>query len=275
MEHAKTFEVYGISDIGDPRRIRYVGMTRVGMEERLKGHWKDARRGLKRPLSLWLGKRSPDEVLIVLIESLDGEGAMCESEINWISHYRSLGMADLNLAKGGIGNPLPHSEKSKDKLRAINAGRKMNWSPSEKHRKAVGDSARKRLSGPEAKAAHAEKVGRLKSSEVLQIKRRLWMGESQSTIARDYGMAFQNIGKIYNNQIWLHIPWPIGPKRPPYKNQPQRGQMSPSAKLNDELVRKIRQSATLGNYGALAEEYGVSVATISNIVNRKSWAHVE
>jgi hypothetical protein len=51
------------------------------------------------------------------------------------------------------------------------------------------------------------------------------------------------------------------------------GEGHPFAKLTEEQVRNIRRSKKTGV--ALAREYGMHVATISEIKNRKIWKHVE
>lgn len=49
-----------------------------------------------------------------------------------------------------------------------------------------------------------------------------------------------------------------------------------SAKLNPTLVRAIRQLAEDGvPLTHIAEQFGVSVATISHVVSRKTWKHVK
>lgn len=46
------------------------------------------------------------------------------------------------------------------------------------------------------------------------------------------------------------------------------------SKLNAEAVRKIRAEAKHWRLDVLAKRYGVRVATISEIINFKSWSHV-
>lgn len=48
------------------------------------------------------------------------------------------------------------------------------------------------------------------------------------------------------------------------------------AKLNDEKVRQIRQLYSSGTrVSELSEMYGVSKGTISDVVHRRKWTHVE
>lgn len=46
------------------------------------------------------------------------------------------------------------------------------------------------------------------------------------------------------------------------------------SKLNEDTVRKIRTEAKHWPLRAIAARYGVRIATISEIINGKSWAHV-
>lgn len=56
-----------------------------------------------------------------------------------------------------------------------------------------------------------------------------------------------------------------------------RGENSPTAKLTVEMVKAIRErhAAEAVTYRELALEYGVHETSISQVVRRKSWAHVD
>lgn len=56
-----------------------------------------------------------------------------------------------------------------------------------------------------------------------------------------------------------------------------RGEVCKNTKLVDADIRKIRQSYAVGgvSYRDLSERFGISRDQIGNIVNRRSWAHVE
>jgi len=55
-----------------------------------------------------------------------------------------------------------------------------------------------------------------------------------------------------------------------------RGENGPKAKLTEAQVREIRERHGSGSitYRALALEYGVHETSISQIVRRKTWAHL-
>lgn len=49
-----------------------------------------------------------------------------------------------------------------------------------------------------------------------------------------------------------------------------------SRKLSEEVVRSIREKSAKGaSLGMLADEFGLNASTVSRIVNRKIWSHVE
>jgi len=55
----------------------------------------------------------------------------------------------------------------------------------------------------------------------------------------------------------------------------QKGQEKPQAKLTEEAVRDIRRRVAAGENGRIiAEDHGVSRATVSEIARRKKWRHV-
>lgn len=54
-----------------------------------------------------------------------------------------------------------------------------------------------------------------------------------------------------------------------------RGEDSPTSKLNEDIVRKIRQQKKAGaTCVEISREYGVTRQTIRCVVSRKYWAHV-
>ena len=57
-------------------------------------------------------------------------------------------------------------------------------------------------------------------------------------------------------------------------NVSQKGEKHGGSKLSKESVLEIRQNAQGLTLGALGEKYGVSIATISFIINRKTWQHI-
>jgi predicted XRE-type DNA-binding protein len=55
-----------------------------------------------------------------------------------------------------------------------------------------------------------------------------------------------------------------------------RGESSPLAKLTDAIVRSIREMYTNGEKQKnIAAKFGITQTTVSDIVVRKSWKHVQ
>jgi len=46
--------------------------------------------------------------------------------------------------------------------------------------------------------------------QVLEIKRRLWIGEDHSAIAYEHNVCPENIIAIREGKSWIHTPWPDG-----------------------------------------------------------------
>jgi DNA invertase Pin-like site-specific DNA recombinase len=59
------------------------------------------------------------------------------------------------------------------------------------------------------------------------------------------------------------------------KGRMHTGEQSPNAKLTAGQVREIRSSASGTTYRALAKTFGVHPNTISLIVRRKQWKHLD
>ena len=55
--------------------------------------------------------------------------------------------------------------------------------------------------------AHGSKMGssRLTEADIPIIRQRLTAGESQRSIARDYGVTHQNISRIKHRKTWKHV----------------------------------------------------------------------
>jgi len=75
----------------------------------------------------------------------------------------------------------------------------------------------------------------------------------------------------YHMDFWEPIERVLPPRRPNNAPRPER------AKLNEQAVRDIRKRWAQGvdSFKTLAKEYGVSDATVSQVVHRDTWRHVE
>lgn len=98
--------IYGVYDLREPDRCRYIGQTVQRLPVRAGQHWCEAERGNKRPILCWLRSRNDRKTDVVFreLDSVVGYDNLDLLEIEWISLMRSEGQADLNLADGGGGS---------------------------------------------------------------------------------------------------------------------------------------------------------------------------
>lgn len=54
-----------------------------------------------------------------------------------------------------------------------------------------------------------------------------------------------------------------------------RGQKNSQARLSEDLVRSIRDRAVQETHQSIADDIGVDRVTITNVVNRRTWKHVD
>jgi predicted XRE-type DNA-binding protein len=62
-----------------------------------------------------------------------------------------------------------------------------------------------------------------------------------------------------------------------YPERLRRGETSENAKLTEQIVCEIRTRYAAGgiSQAALAAEYGIRQTQVSNVILRKSWAHID
>lgn len=82
---------------------RYVGLTTKSAKVRLRQHVKIARSGRKTPFYDWLRVHEGDDVVVDLLETIDGLDRLGQAEIEWIKSLREQGHPLLNLSEGGLG----------------------------------------------------------------------------------------------------------------------------------------------------------------------------
>jgi DNA invertase Pin-like site-specific DNA recombinase len=111
--------------------------------------------------------------------------------------------------------------------------------------------------------------------------------KSVSEIAEQYGVSRTVVGKILSGELWTHVDADLpgqgrrssGDRHWTRRNPEQRrmGTASGNAKLTEEIVREMRTRYAAGGVTqqALSDEYGINRGTISEIINRKLWKHVE
>ncbi len=130
--------------------------------------------------------------------------------------------------------------------------------------------------GDRVKRPRGERNGTSKLSEgdVVAMRRDRSEGATLSDLARRFGVTESNASSICRGKTWTHAGGPVSTSRSMVNRA--RGGRTGSAKLSETAVRRIRERASRGvTYKAIASEYGVAAWTISNVVRRRTWAHVE
>lgn len=114
-----------------------------------------------------------------------------------------------------------------------------------------------------------EKQGRsvLTEYQATEVKRRLVDGESAASIARELGVSAYPVYHILYDRVWRHIPWPCSAERLAELQSRRK------PKLNKDKASEIRRRVLLGERQIdLAREFGVSKATVGDIVRRGAWS---
>lgn len=109
------------------------------------------------------------------------------------------------------------------------------------------------------------------TEETVQAIRAEYAGGQvrQYELAQRYGVSPSLIGMVVRGRGWVHLD---GAKAEPSN---LRGSRHPRARLTEDNVRAIRQSAATGvSQCELAKQYGVANQTVSGVIRRETWAHI-
>lgn len=94
-------------------------------------------------------------------------------------------------------------------------------------------------------------------------------------VADQLGVTVGIVVDVSLGYSWRHVGGTIRTRGNGDKGQAQ-GSERPNAKLTEETVREIRRLRATGvPYKQLTQQFSISLACVSNIVNRKTWKHVE
>jgi len=244
-------EVYGLycvcSGCGDSQKlVRYVGQTTKGVERRFKSHLSvitsDSRVGLRKlPVYRWIKKHGTANIRFKVLEEVKGVGDLDEAERRWIklleTHTSKYG---LNATPGGVGSRgYKHTDEAKEKMRE-------NFKDPERRMK----SSRPGASHPRATFTEEEVSG---------IKRRLWTGETATSIAKDFQVPIHRIQQINVDKSWSQVPWPIGPRVRPLHR-------SVLSRANQKRALEMRKEGA--SLRSVADSFQVSVSAISRLETR-------
>ena len=121
------------------------------------------------------------------------------------------------------------------------------------------------------RVAHGSRGGSSKLDEetVYRIRNRYASGETQTSIAEEFGVSQTMISIIVTGKCWSRVG---GPK----KISGKCGELNRLSKLTDDQVLSIRKEYATGQFtqSELGRKYGVVVQNINNIVSNKTWKHI-
>lgn len=127
-----------------------------------------------------------------------------------------------------------------------------------------------------AKGRHAHGTvvnsAKMTKTQVLEI-RRSYAGGSHSldALCEQYGLTKAPMFQIVTGQTWKHVGGPIAAPGS------MKGEENSQAVLTADNVREIRRIYDAGQVSqrVLANRFGVTQQTISDIVRRQSWTHMD
>jgi GIY-YIG catalytic domain len=264
-----TISIYILIDPRDAR-VCYVGKTKKKLRLRLLSHLSDVRTGRRQGtlIGKWLGEllHAGIEPRIEEVESVV-EADWEQRERYWISHYRTLGCALVNVDDGGRGGQstirsaatcariaqakLGHSVSldTRAKLAAANRGKKQSK-----------ETVEKRVSKFRGKPGRPwSETTRAKHAARIQKPRGPLSPETRKAISR------ANRGKKRTLEQRHRIAVALAGKH-------RKGEKHPAAKLTDAKVRLIRRSVQSSK--DLANKFGVSLTVVCRARNWVTWQHV-
>ena len=242
-------QIYAVTDVSEPDRIRYVGLTTRGVKTRASGHWTDSRTSTY-PFSHFLRKRLDrrEDVRFEVIDEAYDMDELNEKEMAWIAHFRELGQADLNLTDGGGGVK----------------GRKMSDAEKEIRSQAMIGVFRGDKHGGEVKLSW-EKVRAIRSQAAEQ-----WRPHYE--IAKDYGVSTDLISGVIRNSRWRDEDYDasLAMKRPPETRANNR-QIPYSVVVE---IRELRQREWIPET-EIAKMFNLTRSNVHNILSNARWVDPE
>lgn len=158
MDLNKIYHGYIYALHGKDGEIRYIGCTVQTPRERLMGHKRAAKSGIKRYVCQWIESEGPDSISIKVLEEFDqiSYRDLLSVEREYIASARLKGVRLTNLADGGGGTPgsghnlgKKHTQEFRDGVSARMTGSihdaetRKKMSESQKARYAANPSLRK------------------------------------------------------------------------------------------------------------------------------------
>lgn len=289
-----TVNIYTLSH-PETGRVRYVGKTGRRLKRRRDQHVRRAKK-YERPsrCKAWIRavlEETSERPHIKPIEEVPQEQAD-QAEKFWIAYLKYLGCNLTNMTPGGEGFPpgytLNLSDERREELAELCRKYMGNRSPTKEERERMSQTMKKLYSDPEntpwfGKSLSEEHKDEIRSSigkldyETAEGIRRRYKEEDTTykQLAAEYEVSRNAIGKIMRGESYVRP----GTKDPPAKGravgEANRGENAARAKFTQEEAERIRRRCRTNadvNFTKIAEEKGVSVPTIINIAQGKSYA---
>jgi len=252
-EARATTAIYTLSDPRDGR-VRYIGKTERSLKQRLSQHVYASEQSSHFTAN-WI-KSLLAEGLIPIIEELEVievGGDWVEAEQRWIKIYRERGAALTNLGDGGEGNPgFTHRQETRLRLSQATAAH---------------------MNKPDVKRKHAFGMSDFEHGDIESILRRVANGETQMSIATDYGVTQNYVSRIVTGASfgWMH-------ELEELRKDAQAATYSNSHKLDVQQVCQIVEDYIAAggrkSFESIAKGYGVTYSTVHEIISGQIWRGV-
>lgn len=185
--------VYALFSNYEPMIIRYVGVTRFSIFNRLKGHIREARSGKKSHKCNWLRKinfKSGTKI----IEIVDNNTLSWQkAEKKWIKYYRDRGYPLTNENDGGKGGLNP-SKEARLKNSIAHSGKNNSWF-GKRHTDIWKRNMSKIMKGRKFSEITRENISKSLTGRKLPLRVRLKMSSSKQNISKLTRRRLSKAGK--------------------------------------------------------------------------------
>jgi hypothetical protein len=241
-------------------KVRYIGITKQTLKERIRQHIKSAKSGTRLPVAYWIrsliGKSLTPEVSI--IEETDDYSR----EAYWISEHGGTKKL-LNVLDGTENSPAQCAKAAMGISRALR-GRKL----SQAHREKLSAAHKGKKLSPEVIAKITERMQSFRHTEETKQKMRKPKSESHRIAAAAALKKCREDGK-YNLATGDSNGMRLRPE------SILHGSSNGNAKLTEADVVDMREKHSSGmSTVKIAKEFKIAQATAWKIVNKLAWKHV-
>lgn len=220
-----------------PNKVRYVGQTCVGVEQRFRKHIQPREVAHPTPLGAWKRKHGRENIKYIVLEELDTVSELDAAEIKWIADLETFTdnhKGGLNRSTGGrVGGTF--SEVTRQRLKEANSKDTTSWTK-----------------------AGFEAAG--------EMRERYRAGDRVADIARDYGLSKAHVHSIISNQTWYDPEYVYRVVFEPKPNSQRKTRI-----LSEDQVKEMRDQYQRGQetIAEIASRFRVSVGTAQPILANK------